>query len=330
MGSIAGISIVIPNFNGEKLLPQILPTVFDAAANTGLAFEILVVDDCSSDGSLGMLREIFPSVKVLSNEKNSGFSITSNKGIRAARYDWVLLLNSDVKLEPGFFLPLLKCTARKNIFGVSPRIIGWDDDIIQDAAKYPFFHGVKIKTSGNYMLADEDALKQGLYSIYISGAAAFINRPAFTAVGGFNELFSPFYVEDYELCLRAWRLGYECYYAHDAVCRHRVSTTIVSGNKKNFVRKIYNRNKMYLHAIHLSTGKRWLWFMQLILESLVQLATFKLYHTRALILFLKSYGKVIDSRADLRAKGGVTGLASIRKIAGKITLSVSGKEVIRF
>lgn len=330
MSAIAGISIVIPNFNGEILLPQVLPTVYAAAGNTGLDFEIMVVDDCSTDGTLIMLREKFPGIKVLQNEKNSGFSVTSNKGIRAARYDWVLLLNSDVKLERGYFQPLLKYTERKKVFGVASRIVGWDDDKIQDAAKYPFFHGVKIKTSGNYLLADEAAMKDGLYTMYLSGAAAFIRKEAFLAIGGFNELFSPFYVEDFELSLRAWRLGYECYYDHNAVCRHRVSTTIVSGNKKSFIRKIYNRNKMYLHAIHLSGGRRLLWFIQLFLESLVQLITFKLYHSKAVFLFLSSYSDVVKSRKELKSKARDGKLLTVKEVVGKVLNSCRGKEIIRY
>ncbi|MGK2861342.1 MAG: glycosyltransferase family 2 protein, partial [Chitinophagaceae bacterium] len=80
MSSATGISVVIPNFNGEALLPLILPGVFIALNNTGLAFEIIVVDDCSKDGSLKMLQEKFPSVRILKNEYNRGFSVTANYG----------------------------------------------------------------------------------------------------------------------------------------------------------------------------------------------------------------------------------------------------------
>ncbi len=256
MSAIAGISVVIPNYNGEVLLPLVLPTVFTALHNAELPFEIIIVDDCSSDKSILLLKEKFSEIKVLQNNINSGFSITSNKGMREAKYDWVLLLNSDVKLEPDYFMPLLKYTRRDNVFGVMGRIVGWDNDTIQDGAKYPFFHGVKIKTSGNYLLKDKSAMADGLYSMYLSGANALMNKKIFIEIGGLNELFSPFYAEDFELSLRAWRLGYECYYEYNAVCRHQTSATIVTSNKKKHIKKIYNRNKMYLHAIHLSSGKR--------------------------------------------------------------------------
>ena len=330
MSGVQGISIVIPNFNGAILLPQVLPTVYAAAENTRLPFEIIVADDCSTDETLPMLSRNFPGVKQLQNEKNSGFAITSNKGISAAKYDWVLLLNSDVKLEPSYFLPLLKYTERENVFGVMGRIIGWDDEQIQDGAKYPFFHGVKIKTSGNYLLEDKEAMKEGVYSMYVSGANAFLNKKHFLGIGGFDEIFSPFYVEDFELSLRAWRLGYECYYDDYAVCRHRTSSTIPEGNRKNFIRKIYNRNKMYLHAIHLNRSKRLLWFIQLAFETLVQLITFKKFHGQAVVLFIKSYKKVIKSREELKAISGGRGLLSVADVVNKIASSVRGKNIHRF
>jgi len=330
MSAITGISVIIPNYNGELLLPQVLPTVFVALNNSGVPFEIIVVDDCSADGTIQLLKKKFPGVKILQNEVNSGFSVTSNKGIRAATYDWVLLLNSDVKLEPGYFKPLLKYTGSDNVFGVMGRIVGWEDDKIQDGAKYPFFHGVKIKTSGNYLLKDEKEMENGLFSMYLSGANAFMNKEHFLAIGGLNEIFSPFYVEDFELSLRAWRLGYECYYDYNAVCRHKTSATIVNGNKKKNIKKIYNRNKMYLHAIHLSNGRRFLWLLQLGMESIVQLIILKGYHMKALVLFLSSYKNVIKSRKELQLSGQRKGLLPVNKVVDKIMNSIQGKEITRF
>jgi GT2 family glycosyltransferase len=330
MSAISGISVVIPNYNGEQLLPQVLPTVFAALIQSGVPSEIIVVDDCSVDETVQLLNEKFPGVKLLQNKVNSGFSVTSNKGISAAQYDWVLLLNSDVKLAPDYFQPLLKYTTRENVFGVMGRIVGWEDDKIQDGAKYPFFHGVKIKTSGNYLLANEEEMKTGLYSMYLSGANAFMNKARFIEIGGLNELFSPFYVEDFELSLRAWRSGYECYYEHNAICRHKTSATIVTGNKKENVKKIYNRNKMYLHAIHLSRGKRFLWFLQLGLESVIQLIAFKKYHTKALFLFLSSYKAVRISREQFQTAAKNKMLLTVKDVVDKILNAVKGKEIARF
>lgn len=329
MLSNKGISVVIPNYNGRQLLQQILPPLFAALQNAGLAYEVIVSDDCSTDDSRQFLQENNPSIKLISSDVNRGFSPTINKGIFAAQYDYVLLLNSDVKLLPDYFTNLMRYFERPDTFGVMGRIIGWDDDHIQDAAKFPSFHGVKIKTSGNYYLK-EPGKNDWLYSMYLSGANALVSRQKLVELGGFNELFAPFYVEDFELSLRAWRLGWKCYYEHHAVCRHKTSTTIASGNKKENIRKIYNRNKMYLHAIHLGTGTRIFWFIQLFFESIFQLLFGKTYFVKALFLFASSYKKVIESRRQMALLANGKNILSVREVTGLITAAIQGKNINRF
>ena len=330
MSIVDGISIVIPNYNGGVLLPQILPPAIAALTNTGLPYEIIVADDCSTDDSVNLLHEKFPEVKSIANEKNSGFSVTANKGIRAAQYTWVLLLNSDVKLEPGYFQSLLKYTNNPGVFGVMGRIIGWEDDIVQDGAKYPFFHGVKIKTSGNYLLKDKSQMKGGLYSMYVSGANAFLNKEIFLSIGGFNEMFSPFYAEDTELSFRAWRLGYICLYEYNAICRHRTSSTIANTRKKKQVNIIYNRNKMYLHAIHLDFPDNFLWFLQMLFEVLARIILLKFDYAKSFFLFIKNYGEVKRSRTILRQLAINRKLLSIRQVFNKITDSIKDENITRF
>lgn len=263
-------------------------------------------------------------------KKNSGFVLTANRGMSSANYDIVLLLNSDVKLEPNYFNNQLKYFEHDDTFGVMGRIIGWEDNIVQDGAKYPSFHGVKIKTSGNYLLENEEEMKDGLYSIYLSGANALVDKKKFLEMGGLNEAFAPIYVEDYELSLRAWRLGWKCYYEHSAVCRHKVSATMRSKEKENYVRKIYNRNKMYLHAIHLNKKERVLWMIQLAGEVIVQTLLLKPYYLKGFILFLKNYDRVKDSRRKLIQVAAGRKLLSVREVTKRILASIRGRQIKRF
>jgi len=324
-----GISVVIPNYNGKQLLAQVLPPLFVALQHAGLPYEIIISDDASRDDSIAFLQSHYPQVKLICNKENRGFSPNINKGIFAAQYDYVLLLNSDVKLLPGYFQPLLRYFEKGDTFGVMGRIVGWQDDDIQDAAKYPAFHGAKIKTSGNYYLANPSG-NDWLYSMYLSGANALVDRKKLQDLGGFNELFAPFYIEDFELSLRAWRMGWKCYYEHTAVCRHQTSTTIASGFKKENIKKIYNRNKMYMHAIHLNGWKRFLWFLQLFLESIAQLVMFKKHFAKALFLFLSTYKNVGDSRAKLLQLANGKHLLSVNKVVEEILNSIKGEKIVRF
>jgi GT2 family glycosyltransferase len=149
-------------------------------------------------------------------------------------------------------------------------------------------------------------------------------------IGSLNELFSPFYVEDYELSLRAWRLGWKCYYEHTATCRHKVSTTMRSKEKENYVKKVYNRNKMYLHAIHLSKQERFFWVLQLMGEVIVQTLLLKIFYLKGFILFVKNYDRVRESRKQLMKVAGGKKLLSVREVADFILASIKGKKIKRF
>ncbi len=318
-----GISVVIPNYNGNILLPLILPPLYEALHNTQLSYEVIISDDCSTDTSVLMLQNDYPQVILLQSQLNKGFSPTINKGIFAAKYDYVLLLNSDVKLTPDYFNNLLHYFDEEDTFGVMGRIIGWSDDEIQDGGKYPSFHGVKIKTSGNYIPL-ESKVGDRLYSMYLSGANALVSREKLIMLGGFDEIFAPFYVEDFELSLRAWRLGWKCYYDHNAVCRHQTSTTIKNKSRENFVKAIYSRNKMFLHAIHLSKNKLFLWYLQLIPEILMHIITGRFWYLKALKMFFNSKKEVESSKMKLVEVSKSTGiLNSVNAVCKKILFSLN-------
>jgi GT2 family glycosyltransferase len=166
--------------------------------------------------------------------------------------------------------------------------------------------------------------------MYLSGANAFLNKKIFLSIGGFNEMFSPFYVEDVELSIRAWRLGYTCYFDYNAVCRHKTSSTILKGNNLGAIHEIYSRNKMYLHAIHLDNFKKSIWFVQILFESIVHFLALRWSYIRALIQFFKNYRSVITFRQQLMQCSGNKKLLSFGSVVSKILVSLKGKEINQF
>lgn len=325
-----GISVVIPNYNGSKLLPVIIPPLLIALKKSGLQFEIIVSDDNSTDDSLTFLKNNFPQIILFTSTVNKGFSHTINKGAFAARFSYILFLNSDVIISENYFNPLFRYFEKDDTFGVMGRIIGWNDDVIQDAAKYPSFHGAKIKTTGNYYLQDPSE-NDWLYSMYLSGANAFVSRSKFLELAGFDEIYSPFYVEDYDLSLRAWRVGWKCYYEHFAICRHQVSTSIKSKNKRNFIKQIYYRNKMFLHVIHFSGTKLFLWYLQLLPELTLQIILGRFYYFNSFTAFLKSKKRIKASKHNLKLVAKKTGVfLSVKEVADSIINSIAQKEIKRF
>ena len=304
--------------------------MFEALQFCGLPYEVIVSDDQSKDESVSFLKKEFPQVKLLTNTENKGFSPTINKGIFIASYDHVLLLNSDVILTKNYFRPLLRYFDKEDTFGVAGRMVGWEDDSLHDTAKFPSFHGAKIKTTGNY-LPETPKENDWLYSMYLSGANAFIDRKKLLALNGFDEIFAPFYVEDYELSLRAWRLGWKCYYEHFAICRHKTSVTIKSKSRKSYINTIYYRNKMYLHAIHLSSARLLFWYVQLVPETVIRLLTFRFYYLRSLMLFLTNRKRVRLSRQQFfsMAATGKT-ILSVKDVVNQVRQSIKRTAIIRF
>jgi GT2 family glycosyltransferase len=327
---VSGISVVIPNYNGRYLLEQILPSVTEALQNTKLPYEIIISDDKSTDDSISFLQSSWADVRITGNEKNLGFAPTINRGIVLAQHSHVLLLNSDVKLTSFYFQGLLRYFQKEDTFGVMSRIIGWGNDTIQDGGKYPFFHGLKIKTSGNYIPLHPGP-DQWLYSMYLSGANAFVDKEKILLLGAFNELFAPFYVEDYELSVRAWRFGWKCYYDHDSICRHKESVTIKGKVNKEEVNLIYYRNKMYLHALHLPAASLWLWHGQLFFECLFNLVVLRFYFVRSVADYLRHWPEVFAKRksfAKLAAQSGRK-LLSLKQVTRIVLDNINSVETKR-
>lgn len=323
------ISIVIPNYNGKKLLATYLPFTFAAIANAGVVYEVIVVDDGSTDDSVNFIRQEYPQVKLLVNAKNRGFSYTCNQGIVDAQYELILLLNSDVKLTPDYFEHQFKYFEADDTFGVMGRIIDMEGDHIQDAARIPKFNGLKLKTDYFYYTNNDT---DRLYTFYLSGANALIDAKKLKAMGGFYELFSPFYCEDMELSIRAWKLGWKCYYEHQSICRHQISATTKDYQKPKWIKSTYYRNRFYLHALHLNGLALFGWYVQItLIDLLPKLLVGQLWIWKSYKELFKNSGLIKEYKGRLNTL--LTQYRSNRSIfdvVDTIRLSVNGKTIERF
>lgn len=291
------ISVVIPNFNGKGLLEKNLPSVFVALKNSGIEFEVIVSDDGSTDNSVQFLKAFYPQITLVENRKNSGFSSNVNSGLRAARYDLVLALNNDVSLAPDYFKPLLYHFESKDTFGVMGALLAPDSDLVTDGAKLaeqsPF--GV-IRSTKNILRLDGGAL----FTFFLSGANALMDRQKLAVLGYFDEIFNPFYNEDVELSLRAWRLGWKCIFEPNAHAYHACSSTIRSVADRARIRRISLRNRFILHDIHLESHKRTLFFLKLFLDVLLRWITLDWNFYQAYLDYRSRKETVVTSRGAFK------------------------------
>jgi GT2 family glycosyltransferase len=196
---------------------------------------------------------LLPTIlRCIRNETNLGFSETCNRGVTAAQYPLVFLLNNDVEIAADSIAPLAAGFADKNVFAVHCRVFELESGRECGTGKTGGFARGFIRVHQSYAAIDDKkgTEKQPLYSMFAGGGSAMFDREKFLNLGGFECLLSPFYWEDVELSYRAWKRGYTVLYEPHSVVRHRVSSTISKLNQRR-VRMIEQRNRIIYHWIHL-------------------------------------------------------------------------------
>ena len=199
--------------------------------------EYAVVDDASTDDSKKFVKTIFPLIKFIELAHNSGFSIAANHGVKNAQNNYVLLLNTDIKVEKDFLTPLLKYFKNDKTFAVSNRAMKNESIALtkphQWIFKFGFFREVYSKKE-----------KKAVYAFGASGGHSLFDRKKFLELGGFDEIFSPFYYEDADLGYRAWKRGYCVFYEPRSVVYHEHQSTIGNSFSKNYINFIVKRNML--------------------------------------------------------------------------------------
>ena len=118
------VSVVIPTFEGKELLENYLPSLIHTLQTSASvsSYEVIVVDDASTDDTELFLQKNYPEIVFIKNDENSGFSKTSNRGLRRATCDLVLFLNNDMVLNDDFFDKTIPFFNQENTFGVFSEI----------------------------------------------------------------------------------------------------------------------------------------------------------------------------------------------------------------
>ena len=232
-------SVVIPNWNGRDLLAKYLPGVVEAMAGHP-DNEVIVVDNGSQDGSAEFVRTHFPRVTLLALPANLGFGGGSNAGFRAARNDVVVLLNSDMRVDPNFLAPLLAGFTRPDVFSVGCQIF------ISDPAKRReetglsegWWHQGALRVSHR----EDNAITELYPCFYGGGGSCAYDRRKFLELGGFDELLAPFYLEDTDLGFLAWKRGWQVLYQPASVVFHEHRGTIGKKFSEAHIQAVLKKN----------------------------------------------------------------------------------------
>ena len=245
------LSVIILNWNGEKLLRQFLPTAM--RYTSGMDVELIVADNGSSDSSVEWIRANCPEVKIIELGENLGFAGGYNKAISMVSSEYVLLLNSDVEVTEGWWQPLLSFMEKHPDVGAcQPKIRAYRNKEyfeyagaaggLLDRLGYPYCRGRvfdKIeKDEGQYDSAPAEIT-------WASGAALLVRTAVYREVGGLDERFFA-HQEEIDLCCRMIGAGYKVMFLPDSVVYHVGGASLNQGNpQKTYLN--FRNNLLLLH-----------------------------------------------------------------------------------
>lgn len=211
------VTILIPNYNGKKWLKQLLPTL---ERSTYPNKEILIVNNGSTDDSGEFLQKNYPQIRVIEIKKNRGYAGANNLGVKKAKGKYVLLLNNDTQVTPGFLQPLVeKMENDKTIGAVQPQIRQMIDKKKIDSIG-SFFTFTGFLYHYGYFQPHKFKKYQKELSVYsIKGACLLMKKKDYLDLGGIDESFVT-YVEESDLCHRILLSGKKIIYTPKGVIYH--------------------------------------------------------------------------------------------------------------
>jgi hypothetical protein len=234
-------TIVIVNWNGRHLLETCLPA---ALAQTYPRYNVIVVDNGSSDDSAAWLAAAYPQVRLLRNATNTGFCAGNNQAFAATDAPYLALLNNDAAPEPTWLAEMVRAVESDDRVGLcAPKVLRWDDHAIIDSA------GLAVDRSGTAWdvrggECDDPAEPPAPREVFgASGSACLYRRAMIEDIGGLDDDFFA-YLEDADLSWRARLAGWRCLYAPAARVYHRHSAT--SGEGSPFKSYHLGRNKWWM------------------------------------------------------------------------------------
>ena len=280
------ISVILPNYNGSHLLKENLPYLVESLGS--ITNEIIVVDDCSTDNSVDMLKQKYPDIKIIASELNEGFSATCNKGIKAAVNQLLCIVNTDVRFTPDYFQNAIKYFEDTSLFAVKGDIINYQGDIsnITTTETAPVLYYKKGFLRFNHGIMPQDNEMTGKINEHfvLLGCCFVCDRIKALELGGFDEIYSPYYWEDADLAMRALEKGYKLLYRPECRIYHKTSSTIGVTRKKWHRQLVSYRNKFLFAWRHLHGSADW---------TLHIVFTFANILTRWLILDWKFYTALV-------------------------------------
>ncbi|MCA3007945.1 MAG: glycosyltransferase [Phycisphaerales bacterium] len=207
-------SVVVLNWNGLHFLRELMPSLQVAVARCPGDHEVIVVDNGSADGSVDWLRAQCPWAKVVALPTNRYFIRGNAAGATAASRDLLVFLNNDMRVEPDWLAALLAPFGAPELFATTSRIE------MQGTRRETGLTRCFVRHGELRFVQPPGGPGAGQPALWAGGGSSAFDRRKYDALGGFEDLYYPMYVEDVSLSWQAWRAGWRVEYAHDSVVHH--------------------------------------------------------------------------------------------------------------
>ncbi len=215
------VSVIIPNWNGKELLVDCLTSLSHQKFND---YEVILVDNASSDDSLDYTIENFSSVKIVKLNKNYGFAKAINEGVKASSAEYAVFLNNDTKVDRNWLKSIVDCADKnRDVISVNSKILNFYNRKLIDGV------GIEVNEVGQarsigWGETDNNQYSKEMYIFGATGGAALFRRNDFIKIGMFDESFF-MYSEEVDFAFRAQFIGYKSIYCPKAIVFHKHKAT---------------------------------------------------------------------------------------------------------
>lgn len=309
MISMPKIAVLVLNWNGKRFLETCMESVLN---QTYPNYDVYLIDNGSTDGSVRFVKEVFPRVRVIALNKNYGFAEGYNKGIRKVLEDteveYLVLLNNDTRVVKNWLQELMNVVRKKKCGMVASKMMFMDSKKVNSVGMVVYKSGL-IRDLG---FNEEDRFSKVIEVFGPCGGAALYSRTLLEDVKLDDEYFDAdffVYFEDADLNFRARLLGYRCFLSPKAIVYHEYSGTNKPGS--DFSVFLQERNQLFFLVRCFPLTHLIEYFPLILLSKFVRFSLalkrnqIKVYF-KAIGSFIKNLGKLIRKRYLIKKQRDVS------------------------
>ena len=247
-------NIIVLNYNGENLIPQCLPSIVDAKRHSKNAVRITVIDNESTDRSLDVLREYSQEIEI---RKCSNRVLCSyNDVVKQQEDEIAILLNNDIRVDKGFIDPLLRVfETEADAFMVAPKCFDFIGNTLEGGSAKGFIRFGWFGATARFPGWEEEKDEFGY--TFQSGFGA-IRKDRFLDLGGYDDLYLPGRLEDSDICFRAWKKGWKCFYQPESQVYHKGGESFKEKFGIKGMSTIDSRNSFLFFWKNITTLRYWI------------------------------------------------------------------------